>query len=427
MANTASKMTALAWIGLSVWVGDVRADRALLEERLRQELAIKLEDVTMAQALDQVGQKAGVKIALSPEAVWKLPEGEQTRLSVTLEGRLAESLEKMLNSFFLRYAVGGDSLTVYPRPELKHIIGRPTAQELTLLTNIYTYPMWVSTSANEMPDRLVQKLFNGLAKEPVAIMPPDEIHAIGVAMYQMMTKSDSSGSPHDPNAPKGDPHARKDTPLTIASILEAVEQFYHGQKTWYIQGPEFPRQVSEIRIVKREEFWQAHLDQIVDVSFENEPGETIIRNLATRADMDLAISYPFGDTLSKALTLQVQNVKLQEALERILSVLGVAWNCNISTGVISLHGWSRLPERPAPPAENESTTDVASAGGYVGKISIPMGGGRYFIEFMLRESDLPEELRKLRRQVMDDVIAELSREGKMKEVLKQFSTPPASK
>jgi hypothetical protein len=108
MTNTTFKMTVLALVGLGIWVGNVRADRAQMEERLRQDLAITLEDVTIAQALDQIGQKAGMKIVLSPEAVWKLPEGEQTRLSVTLEGRLVESLEKMLSSFFLRYAVGSE-------------------------------------------------------------------------------------------------------------------------------------------------------------------------------------------------------------------------------------------------------------------------------------------------------------------------------
>jgi hypothetical protein len=414
MANTALKMTVLALIGLGIGVADVHADKAQLEERLRQDLAITLEDVTIAQALEQIGQKAGVTISLSPEAIWKLPEGEQTRLSVTLEGRLAESLEKMLNSFFMRYAVGNESLTIYPRPELKHIIGRPTADELKLLRNIYGNPMWASTGAEEIPDEFVQKALNGLAKEPVDIMPPDEIRAIGAIMYKMMTKSTSSaGSPHDPNAPKG-------TPLTMASLLDGIERFYAPPKTWCIEGPAFPRQVSEIRIVGREEFWRAHLDQVVDVSFRGETGASVLRTLAAWGDLTVHIPQgPALESLAQTMTLEVQNVKLADVIERAFGVLGIGWTLNLGEeAVIEFR-----PPFPTKPVKEASQ----SGEGYIGKISIPMDGGRYFIEFMLRESDLPEELRTLRRQAMNEVIAELSREGKIKEVLKQLSSQPAEK
>jgi hypothetical protein len=416
MTNTTCKMTVLALVGLGIWVGNVRADNAQLNDKLRQDLAIKLEDVTIAQALDQIGQKAGVKIALSPEAVWKLPEGEQTRLSVTLEGRLAESLEKMLNSFFLRYAVGPESLTIYPRPELKHIIGRPTAAELNLLRNIYSNAVWASTSTKGISDGFVQQVLNGLAKESVTIMPPNEMNTTRAVMYAMMTKStSSSGSPHDPNT------ARKErAPLTIAALMEGIEQAYKPPKTWYIEGATFPRQVSEIRIVSQEEFWQAHLDQTVDVSFTNETGEAIVTRLAAWAD--LSLRFP-GDgvpaALDRPITVEVQNAKLIDILDKALSTLSVNRTINISEGAVEL---TVPPAAMAHDAARRPRPEVTPGEGYIGKISIPMEGGRYFIEFMLRESDLPEPLRKLRQEAMSQVITTLSSEGKMQEVLKQLSS-----
>jgi len=201
--------------------------------------------------------------------------------------------------------------------------------------------------------------------------------------------------------------------MTLALFLEAVERSGdRPEKTWYIQGPEFPRQVSEIWIVPREEFWQAHLDQMVDLSCENEEGETILRQLAVWADLDLTISTPLTEELDRRITLQVQNVKLREALEKVLSTLGIAWNCNISTGTISLQGLSRRPERPPGTPENKASVEIASAGDYVGKISIPMDGGKYFIEFMLRESDLTEELRRLRQEKVREIIEQLSKAAK---------------
>jgi hypothetical protein len=234
MANTAFKMTALAVIGLGISAGTVRADKTQIEGKLRQELAIKLDDVTVAQALAQIGQKADVKIVLSPEAAWKLPEGEQTRLSVILEGRLVESLEKMLNSFFMRYAVGNESLTIYPRAELKHVIGRPTAGELKLLRNIYGNKMWLSADQAEPSEQFVQQAINAMAKEPVDGLSVNDIRAIGIIISRMSGGSVSASSPHEPNSLKG-------APLTVASLLEEARRVYTPPRMWCVEGPRFPR------------------------------------------------------------------------------------------------------------------------------------------------------------------------------------------
>jgi hypothetical protein len=290
-----------------------------LEERLKQELQFQAENVTIAQALEQIGQNWGVKIVLSPGAVWKLPEGQDTRVSVTLEGRLSESLEKMLNNFFLRYAVGSEALTVYPRPELKHIIGRPTADELKLLKRIYEGKMWVILPADkgELPERYVQTILKMLAGESVAVMPPEVLPMLGRVMQKMGGKTSPPGSTHDPNSNRGEP-------LTLALLLEGGARSVSPEGNWYIQGPEFPRQISEIRIVTREGFWQAHLDQILDVSFSNETGESVIGTLAAWGD--LTMQFPGGHVppaLDQPMTLEVQNAKLRVVLERASSVLGV--------------------------------------------------------------------------------------------------------
>jgi hypothetical protein len=402
MAHTTFRMTALALVGLGMWVGNVRADKAQLEERLKHDLQFQVENVTVVQALEQIGQKGGVKIVLSPGAIWKLPEGQDTRVSVTLEGRLSESLEKMLNNFFLRYAVGSEALTVYPRPELKHIIGRPTADELKLLKRIYEGKMWLNVPANqdELPERFVQTILKSFTGEPVAIMPPEEVRTIGRVIQKMAGKNSSSGSAHDPNSNCG-------APFALALLLEGVERSGNPERAWYIQGPEFPRQISEIRIVRREEFWQAHLDQIMDVSFSNETGESVIGTLAAWGD--LTVQFPGGDVpsgLAQRITLEVQNTKLFDVLQRAVSVLGIYQTLNLSTGIVELRPLpARATKETAPPTPSEAP----SGGGYVGKISIPMDGGRYFIEFMLRESDLTDELRQLRQQRIRQILEELSK------------------
>jgi hypothetical protein len=408
MAHTTFRMTALALVGLGIWVGNVRADKAQLEDRLKQDLQIQLENVTIGQALEQIGEKGWVKIVLSPGAIWKLPEGRDTRVSVALEGRLSESLEKMLNNFFLRYAVGSETLTIYPRPELKHIIGRPTADELKLLKRIYEGKAWIAIPAErgDLPDRFVQAAVKMFAGESIAVMPSEVVPMIGRVMQKMGGKTSPPGSTHDPNSNRGEP-------LTLALILEGVGQS-SPYAAWYIRGPEFPRQMSEIRIVTREEFWQAHLDQIMDVSFSHETGEAVIGTLAAWGD--LTVQFPGGEVppgLAQRITLEVQNTKLFDVLQRAASVLGIYQTLNLSTGVVELRSPPpRIGAAPAKPAAKEVAPQVPSetpSGGYVGKISIPMDGGRYFIEFMLRESDLTDELRQLRQQRIRQILEDLSK------------------
>jgi len=84
----------------------------------------------------------------------------------------------------------------------------------------------------------------------------------------------------------------------------------------------------------------------------------------------------------------------------------------IDTGdnIIRIAGPIHEKKRPTPTATRMSrrpskSGKVTRAGGdYVGKISIPMDGGKYYIEFMLRESDLTEELRKLRDEKMEQIL-----------------------
>ncbi|GAJ10091.1 unnamed protein product, partial [marine sediment metagenome] len=135
--------TVLVVILVCVSAGYVRADKLQLQEKLSKEIKIQLDNVTIAEALEKIGKKAGVKFILSDEAAWKLPQGEATRLSVALDGPLADSMTEMMNAFCMRHAVGDEEITIYPRPELEHILGRPTTEQLELLKVIYTRPIEV--------------------------------------------------------------------------------------------------------------------------------------------------------------------------------------------------------------------------------------------------------------------------------------------
>ncbi|GAJ02035.1 unnamed protein product [marine sediment metagenome] len=96
----------------------------------------------------------------------------------------------------------------------------------------------------------------------------------------------------------------------------------------------------------------------------------------------------------------MQNITIEQAVRNIADIVGAG--CHISDE-IGIDGPGR-PKSEAP-QRRVSSRKVGSEG-YVGKISIPMDGGKYYIEFMLRESDLTEQLKKLRKEKMKEVLGE---------------------
>jgi hypothetical protein len=370
-------------LGLLVLLGaPALRGAAVAQQKLKPEVNVALENVTIAAALDCISQQVGIRIELSDDAIWKLPEGKETRISARLEGSLAGSLDQMLNELFLRYTLSSEPLMIYPRPELRHILGRPTARSLRLLRNIYAHQALVSHGSDN--PALAQTFLNQLAGEPITVFPAGQFEYV-TAMLDKLARRGS--------LPTGVSGTALVTPVTLAYVLDETAADLNGFHEWYISLSDIPNQVPQIRIEKRTEFAQARLDQLVDVSFENESGEKIIGTLAHRADMSLLMGDAAAHAMTRRISLAAQNVTLGTALQKALAALGIQWEMYLDQSLIKLTGVKTAvsePTIPSPPALPADT--------YVGKISIPMDGGRYFLEFMLRESDLTEELKKLRAE-----------------------------
>ena len=410
--NLKKLFIAAVLIGISTTL--VHAEKPDTRAKLAKPLKIELKDVTIAEALEKIGQKADINFVLSDQAVWKLPHGEATRLSVALQGPLAESMREMLNAFFMRYAVSTEQITIYPRPELDHILGKPTIKQLELLKVIYT-KLIIMTEEDDSTIDAAQRILG----QNIAISP-----------YRL---SDLVGHIY----------GSRSRPLTFASLLEEATLYDINPETdplkwrntkpsknkfWYLVGPNLLGQTPEIRVVFLGEFRKAKLNQIVDISFD-ESAETIIQRLANWTGLELYIEKLDSNWLQEPLSVEMQNITLKQALTNIVTM--VDGKIVIDRG----YNFIEIKEKPhprkpsfrtgtsVPPcATNRRTTATTrsstkggggSYGGgkladneYVGKISVPMEGGKYFIEFMLRQSDLTDELIKLRQQKITDILGE---------------------
>jgi len=421
---------------IGIGAGYVRADKQQLQEKLSRDAKIQLNDVTIAEAIKKIGETAEVKIVLSDEAVWKLPYGEATRLSVALTGPLADSLTEMLNAFFMRYAVGSEEITIYPRPELEHILGRPTTKQLELLKRIYTRPIEVYF-LEELQRTINQALGQDVLISPIHVQAQLNNllrqlvgkEAIHITLDPRRVRRPTSVEVKKAREPEpNEPELTEcvlPTPVTVVQLLsQVVIEREPGNTRWYISGNAFPGQIPEIRVVSAMDFREAKLDQIVDVSFDD-GADVIIQRLAGWTGMDLFVNKDDVSWLAGIIAVNMQNIKLRQALRNIVSSMDGVVEIDFARNYIRIQGPIHL-QKPSAPRKSKSSEGAGE--GYVGKVSIPMDGGKYYIEFMLRESDLTEELKKLREEKIKEVIQKTASEQKLREALKKAAesapTPP---
>ena len=420
-AKSFRKMLVLAVALVCVSAGLVRADKLELQASLAKNVKIKLEEVTIAEALEKIGEKAGVEFVLSDEAMWKLPHGEGTRLSVELEGPLAESLTNMLNAFFMRYVVGDSVITIYPRPELEHFIGRPSEKGLRLLRRIYDMPI---ATYVENP----QHTMNEVLKEYVALTPYPAQQRIDYILHNLAGKKKEKPRPEELEF-------KLPGPMTVANILEQSRLASGGEEEWYLAGGEWPDRVPEIRVVDVKAFREAKLDQIVDISFKDEEALVILQRLAKWAGMELVVEKKETSWLDDIISVDMQNIKLRQAMRNIVTTVDGDISFDIGDNEIGIVGpmhrekVTALRRRQAARGPTRVSGPPAVGDEYVGKISIPMDGGKYYIEFMLRESDLTEELRQLRADKMKEILGDLpkSEQESPERAVETQPRPPGSR
>lgn len=379
MKTISLRKMVIAVVIIGVGASYVRADKQQLQAGLSKEVGFEFKDVTIAEALKKIGETAEVKIVLSDEAVWKLPLGAATRLSVEMSGPLADSLTEMLNKFFMRYAVGYDKITIYPRQELEHILGRPNTKQLELLKRIY-YEKIFFEDLQEI-EKFTSFIRDNIGE--VSFIPyniPEEMFGIGLTYGSY---------------------------VTLAALLEQTG-IELKIPCWYLSGTDLPGQVPPIKFVNEETFREAKLNQVVDISFQDEWADVILQRLAGWTGMELFVNKSEPSWLKEEIFVNMQNIKLGQALRNIVSSVDGEVDIDFSRNYIEIKGPIH-PQKPAAPRKSPSSGGAGE--GYVGKISIPMDGGKYFIEFMLRQSDLTEELKKLREDKIREIFKKVGRAG----------------
>lgn len=391
-----------------------------LEEKMNKEIKIELNDVTITEALKKISDEIDVPIQISDEAEWKLPYGKSTRLSVTLEGPASEAITQMLNEFFMRYALGQDEIVIYPRPELDHVIGRPSARQLNILKAVYTKPIELYITDN------VSATVNTALDQEVFISPIDLHDNINGALRSLAGEKRIKTGIH-PGSKKNvyesklpldaDGNESQDymlpTSVTLPQLLRDISTNRGLGTDWYIPAIDLPNQVPEIRIIESGELYRFKRGQLIDVSYEDKALLEILQSLADRGSIYYEKNPHAIQYLQERFTVSMQNVTAMQAMKKIADMAQLDYQADGYE--FHLRGKIKPPQPKtrSPQAKSRTTKTTSSStdrGQYVGKISIPMEDGKYYIEYMLRESDLTDELKKLRSEKIAEIIGKQPKE-----------------
>ncbi|MGH7178072.1 MAG: hypothetical protein ACREJC_11885 [Tepidisphaeraceae bacterium] len=143
---------------------------ALISEALDKQYNLQLNSV-LPQAMDRITRDTGVPIRATQD-VWELlPWGQQTNINVKIENlTLREALEAITRKLGLTFVLKDEFVQIEPLPALSRLGRRSTVQELGALDLLSSNPMNLSTerpTVRQLIDAVDQRLIE--LKSPFAI------------------------------------------------------------------------------------------------------------------------------------------------------------------------------------------------------------------------------------------------------------------
>jgi hypothetical protein len=140
------------------------------------------------------------------------------------------------------------------------------------------------------------------------------------------------------------------------------------------------------------------LDRVISIRKSHRPLIEVLRDVgrqarcAVRIDSDAAATLP--PQTRGNFSLLADNVTALEALEEIAAATGLAYDVEAAGIVFRLAGGTA--RTPAAGVSRRARDP------YVAKILVPSPSGEYQIEFLIRESDLSPEARRLRQEMLEE-------------------------
>ncbi len=338
--------------------------RALIEQALDEPAKITLEKITLADAVARLTEQTGVRIVLPKDIVALAPYGGDTLIEKVdiANVPLREGLARVFEPLGMVVVVEEDHVRVAAREGLLCLGRAPTWAELDTLTWLAgLQPGTIDSDREELLTRV-------------------QCQAGSIGNLRAALSSVGSGP--------------GDSVLTVATA-----QFGCG---WCVSDRMVVIATLESRVRQR-------LQKPITVRVANKPLFDVLSaindavGLPARVEPGAIASLP--PPMQRNYSLTVLDQPAERALEKIAADTGLGYLIN-PDGVVFYRPTSQQgdpSEAPRGPSTSGATGDP-----YVAKVVRMIGEGQS-VEWLIRASELPPDLRELRQRDLDEAFASLRR------------------
>lgn len=346
---------------------------ALINEALDKPVEVEL-NTTLPQALQEIKERTGVPIELAPGVLDLLPWGEQTHLNVKIANQtLRNAIAAIARTLGLVYVLTPESVELRPMPALQRLGRRATISEIKVLDLLASTPLALDNTRPtlaQLRDAVDKKLED--------------------------LKSDFAVEYRAGPAAKDDQAIVVPRNATVAEALDAITA-----ETGLAWGP-WGRSI----LIKPKSAWvRDQLEKSLTRRFAAVDVGQVLSELSEYSGVDFTIEPGAVQRIpvqARTVTLILQNRSVSQALEDIAGFTGLSYAVR-DEGV---HIWN--------------DASAAAAGGaadpVIAILPLPESG----MEIMLRQSQVPEDVRQYIRHRFGKEIA------KLREMMKEEGFEPTT-
>lgn len=330
---------------------------ALIEQALDQVVDFEIEDKTLPEALEIVAEKWGTPIRIDPDALQLLPYGPATRIQGARMSNvpLRRGLKELLDPLGMTFEVSEDHLRIVPRDAVWRIGRRATWDELATVEWLADLE-WAGDP--EQVEALRSRLQFRVDHERPAEVLFGAIQRLGAG--------------------------RGDEVLSLACKSQGW--------TWFPWG-------KNVAVVSAEEQVYRELQRPITIRARRQPLAEVLAEMARQARVPIrfepGVIASLPPDVRRDFSLLLVDTPAEQGLEVIEGVTGLGFRA--SEGGIEVYR-----AQSAPASRGALSTDESDP--VVGRVVMPSPDGMFEYEFLIRQSDLPPELRHVRGQMIDDVV-----------------------
>lgn len=346
----------------------MQSTRVLLEQALDEPTRIALKDVRLGDAIELITKQTGVEIVMPQEVMNLVPHGADTLIhEVEIAGvPLRRGLTELLTPLGMKFAVVENHVEIMPKEALL-CLGRPaTWDELDALAELSALEPGLKDSALES----LRLRFQFRLREP------------GAWERLSQTIRNIGAGPGDEI-------------LTVACA-----QLGWG---WCLSGKHFVVTPLEQQIIAR-------LQHPISLRIKGQPLFDVLLAIGRAANVDLhtepAALASLPMSIQRNFSLNVHQQSAEQVLDTIAAYTGLGYL--IEPGGVLFYNTVTESRSSWPASDEANDATGPSLDPYVAKLAVPLEDGES-VEWLIRRSELPDDLRQMRKRDLARMIEALRR------------------